>query len=970
MPKKREPRVVSPEKVAKAAGFFLVLLGLLVAFSPVSRLWGIAFLAFLPFGLASYLFAIASLIAQGVVLFLRPRFKWRIPLRFWLGSICLMVALSLMFPLIFNEPDIGQFAPFFEHFFIAGNERYGFFLHPEIFGGVLGFVLDGVMVPWTKFAIVLPVLIAVFFLAFLLFFLPPIVRGFRNLRARRTIAKSRREQIAADEEKHRASLGKPFNNLEGSALPEAGDRPSMEHERPIPVFRYERKIERETEEIEEKGEERPEEEPTRMSRRVVRASTAPYSIQPGKGEEMEKAMPHVVAPGLPRDLPSPDPSEYRHNPIQHTGLQPAYMMLEEEEPSPSVPDPRPSEASPAERSEEGAEARANESASPFPGPTREEPSSARLASPFPGEEAILREESEEEPLDFLPDLNVEPIVLATAAPKEEPLPPAAETAVAPSPSPFPAPKMPAQAAPSPAEEKKPLPTPKKNEAKKEAPLAEPQLPPYLLPDLSLIDPPSEEDGDVREALEAETQATAAEIDAFFEEFGVGAKVANITVGPSITVYEISPDSGVSIAKIRNVINDLDVRLNGITSRFTDRVYGTKNCSIEVPNQTRRMVSFHEVMDQIGNKYALMIPFGIDVHGKLIQASLRKFVHMLVCGMTGSGKSVFMHAMICALIMRHSPEEVRFLLVDPKRVEFRKYCDIPHLLCPIVTEPKKAVVALDRLCDEMDARYDVFYDANVRDIESYNRSYAPAHNLPKMPFIVTVVDEYADLTQECKDVHASIARLAAKARSCGIHLIIATQRPSVDVISGTIKSNLSTRVALRVKKDVDSITILNEKGAEGLLGNGDLLVDCGEVSTSGFVRCQGCYIKDEEIDRICQDATSKRGQDFSARFLNLDPAPEVETPSEANAAAAKEASNDDKYEMVKRFVMTRETTSISSIQREFNIGYPRSSEFFRRLKEEGIIGDSGATNSAKGTPVLVHSLPEDEEGGVLDVPSLH
>lgn len=997
MSKRKETKPVSPEKLAKAAGVFLFLLGLLLAFSPFSRLWGLAFLAYLPFGLSSFLFLIFVLLFEGALLCLKGRIKWKMPLRIWFGLLCLMIGLSLLFSYAFSSPDISNFSEFFPSFFKAGEERLGYFTHLEIYGGVLGYVLDGLMLPPAGLAAFLPVVIVVLLAAFLLFFFPAIVRLIKDAKARAAITKARREEIREQERKRLEAANEEMTDLGDLPFPEAPTIPLPPEEKTIPVFRYERPAEafypeKEEEEVSEMEESK--EEPA--ARTFVRASQAPYEIHQG-AQEIQKASPDSLAPGLPREIPGMDPSLYHSNPIQHMGLQPAYLMDEENaEPkavqeestlSPSFIEDRVEPAyQPETKQEPIPEPMKEESAVPE-APIFEEPiqkAEPVKEKPLP-EPKIVPEPrpatplSEAEPFEdlvasmeedsFIPDLGeaglapassfeekaVEerPAMVKEEEPAQKPVPEVKETQKA--------------VVSTPAPEAKPAPTPKPEPALQPAPKPV-ELPPYELPTLDLINQPSEEDNEVREQLEKETEETSQVINEFFEEFGIRAEVANATIGPSITVYEIHPDQGVSVTKIRQVVNDLDVRLGGITSRFTDRVLGTRNCSVEVPNKTRRMVSYHEVLSKLGTKYPLMVPFGIDVRGDLIQSSLRKFVHMLVCGMTGSGKSVFMQAVICSIIMRHTPDEVRFLLVDPKRVEFRKYVDIPHLLCPVVTDARKAVVALQKLCEEMDARYDAFYDASVRDIEGYN-VYAKAHGLEPMPYIVTVVDEYADLTMVCKEVHESIARLAAKARSCGIHLIIATQRPSVDVISGTIKSNISTRVALRVKKDVDSMTIIDEKGAEGLLGYGDMIVDCGEISPNARLRAQGCYITDEEIDRIAEDAKSKRPQKFYDRFLDLEPTPEPEeAPASQNSAAVREEAFEGRYEQVRAYVMTRDYASISLIQREFNLGYPRSSQFFRRLKEEGIIGDGGASNNAKGSPVLIHEFPE-EEGNILNVPDL-
>ncbi|MDY6093805.1 MAG: FtsK/SpoIIIE domain-containing protein, partial [Candidatus Enteromonas sp.] len=410
-----------------------------------------------------------------------------------------------------------------------------------------------------------------------------------------------------------------------------------------------------------------------------------------------------------------------------------------------------------------------------------------------------------------------------------------------------------------------------------------------------------------------------------------------------------------------IIPNLDRKLYGEFCRFNDRVIGTDNYAVEVPNSTRRTVPFREIMEQLSTKSPLMIPFGINIKNRLVQGDLRKFPHMLVCGATGSGKSIFMHSIICALLMRNSPDTLRLILIDPKGTETTMYRKDPHLACPLISDVAQAGAALGRLVDEMEERNKIFQEAEVRDVESYNGYYCKEHGLPPMPYLICIVDEFADLVETQKEkVTSPVLRLASKARSAGIHLIIATQRPDSKVINGTIKANFTTRVALKVQSVVDSMTILGQGGAETLLKYGDMLISSGEVSAQGFTRAQGCLIEVSEIHRIVNDAASKRPQQFFDRFLNLEEEEETpdtplaeETPPSMNVNRMTEESI---YLRVREYVMARDSTSISQITQAFNVGYPRGSKLFRRLQQEGIIGPSQG-NSAKGCPVLRHNLDE-------------
>ncbi|MCI1244899.1 MAG: hypothetical protein LKG11_03025 [Bacilli bacterium] len=488
------------------------------------------------------------------------------------------------------------------------------------------------------------------------------------------------------------------------------------------------------------------------------------------------------------------------------------------------------------------------------------------------------------------------------------------------------------------------------------------LPDYAFPPLSLLLDPVD-DGNAGEVA-AECEQTKATIDHCFSDFRVGAHVDNYTVGPSVTRYNIMCDPNVSVTVIGRYIDDISQRLNGAPARFQEVVRGQNTSGLEIPNRVTTKVTLKEMIAALpnGEDDNLMIPFGKTISGECLHADLSNFPHMLVAGSTGSGKSIFMHGVIMSLIMRNRPEDLKLVLVDPKRVEMSNYADIPHLLCPIIKESAQAKVCLDKLIKEMDRRYALFEWSRTRDIRQFNRDFAPTHALSKLPFIIVVVDEFADLVDTCKDVSESVVRLAQKARAAGIHLIISTQRPSVDVITGVIKANLACRVALRVSQANDSMTILGQGGAEDLAGYGDMLVDCETAFRGGFVRAQGAYVDTEELDRVCAYIKSQEAAVYDPEFLDLaDHEAEERAAKESVSAPSRQeikASDDEEYyQQLKEQVMTRQYTSISRIQRENGLGFPRAGRLFARLVKDGVVAaEPDVPGSSKGCRVLMRIDP--------------
>lgn len=480
---------------------------------------------------------------------------------------------------------------------------------------------------------------------------------------------------------------------------------------------------------------------------------------------------------------------------------------------------------------------------------------------------------------------------------------------------------------------------------------------YAYPPISLLSVYETATGDARNE-EVSVQRMAL-INKAFEDLGVGAVITSYKVGPSVTRFDVQPNRDVQVVNVAKIITDISMRLGGIPARFEALVRGKPTSGLEIQNAVTTTVGFIEVMSAIDkvdpkHKDRLMVAFGKDISGDVLQTSIKDLPHLLVAGTTGSGKSIFMHSLIMTLIMRNTPEELRLIIIDPKRVEMGKYRDMPHLLCPIITDYDKAKVAMDKLVIEMENRYNLFEQAGVSDVSQYNE-YAKDEGKDKLPIVVVVVDEYADLVEGCKDIAFPVVRVAQKARAAGIHLIISTQRPSVNVITGIIKANLPTRVALSVASTVDSMTILGEGGAEKLLGYGDMLVDCAKISRSGFTRVQGCFVDNKEIKRVVDFLKERYPLVYKPEFLDLVDHTAAGPTFNPENGLRQTKFDDDMYENVKSVVMTRDSTSISSIQREFGFGFPRAGKIFAQLQADGIvakIAENGAT--AQGRKVLVHA----------------
>ena len=458
-----------------------------------------------------------------------------------------------------------------------------------------------------------------------------------------------------------------------------------------------------------------------------------------------------------------------------------------------------------------------------------------------------------------------------------------------------------------------------------------------------------------DANNAVAQERMVMINAFFEEFNVGAKCNTYVVGPAVTRYNIEYGTNVSVKRVEQLVEDLSIRLGGVTARFASVVEGKNYSGLEIPNAKITSVSFKEVFESLPDvkKHPLSVAFGKNIDSEYISRDFNDFPHVLVAGTTGSGKSIFTHSVVSTLIMRNSPDDLRLVLIDPKKVEMNKYRDLPHLLCPIINDANIAKLTMSKLCDEMNRRYEVLMNSGVSNIQQYNELLEDNPKMERLPYIVVIVDEYADLVDTCKDIKQPVVSIAQKARAAGIHMLIATQRPSTNVIDGVIKGNLPTRVALAVASYTDSMTILGLGGGEKLLGRGDMLVQSPLINRSGAVRLQGCYIQNKEINRIVGYLKEHYECVYDPNFCNLEDAAKQEAGDLIGSpefAASQEGSEEAKYQSVKEWVMANEYMSMSRIQRECGVGFNRAGRFFKRLQDEGVVDTQGDGN--KGCKVLV------------------
>ncbi|NRG31289.1 DNA translocase FtsK [Niallia circulans] len=454
------------------------------------------------------------------------------------------------------------------------------------------------------------------------------------------------------------------------------------------------------------------------------------------------------------------------------------------------------------------------------------------------------------------------------------------------------------------------------------------LPYYVFPEENLLNPPIlqiEKDG----WIEEQTML----LNDTFTNFNVHAKVVNVTQGPSVTRYEVQPEPGVKVSKITNLSDDLKLSLAAKDIRIEAPIPGKHTVGIEVPNQKSRPVLIREILESEEFKSSaspLTVAMGLDISGKPIVTDLRKMPHGLIAGATGSGKSVCINTMLVSLLYKAKPEELKLLLVDPKMVELAPYNYVPHLASPVITDVKTATAALKWAVEEMERRYELLAHAGVRDITKYNQ-LAEEHKRysEKLPYLVIVIDELADLMMMAPaDVEEAISRIAQKARACGIHLLIATQRPSVDVITGLIKANVPTRIAFSVSSQIDSRTVIDISGAEKLLGKGDMLFL--ENGTSKPVRLQGTFVSDEEIDQVVAHVRKERKPEYL--FEQEELLKKVQMSEE----------EDELFYEACEFIIEQGGASTSSLQRNFKIGYNRAARLIDMMEKQGFISEARGT----------------------------
>lgn len=483
---------------------------------------------------------------------------------------------------------------------------------------------------------------------------------------------------------------------------------------------------------------------------------------------------------------------------------------------------------------------------------------------------------------------------------------------------------------------------------------------YKLPPLLLLDVPKKQTNTNQGAVQNNIET----LEKVFKDFEIEGKVVEVHVGPSVTQYEIELKAGTKVNRVLSINREIALALAAKDVRIQAPIPGKNTIGIEIPNRVNTPVSLRDVLMNMPNIYdnsKLAVGLGKDIMGKACYAEINKTPHLLVAGATGSGKSVCINTVIVSILMRTRPDEVRLVLVDPKKVELSVYNGIPHLLSPVVTDPKKASVALMKIVSEMESRYDLFSDTGTKNIASYNqyiedknKNLPDSEKLRKLPYIVVIIDELADLMLvAAKEVEDSIMRITQMARAAGIHLIVATQRPSTDVITGVVKANIPSRIAFAVSSNVDSRTILDQSGAEKLLGKGDMLfLPMGENAP---IRLQGCFVSDEEVKRVVDYTVKQQKAQYDERLMAVE--------EKASSVHEHDTGEDDPlYNEIVEFAIKSGKISASLIQRKYRFGYNRAARVIDILESRGIIGPA---NGSKPREVLVklEKNEDDEEEGV-------
>ena len=451
---------------------------------------------------------------------------------------------------------------------------------------------------------------------------------------------------------------------------------------------------------------------------------------------------------------------------------------------------------------------------------------------------------------------------------------------------------------------------------------------YTYPAIDLLEDRNSDGG----VDDGEIRQRAVAIEETLDSFGIDGKVVQIDVGPTVTCYELKPQRGVKVSKIVNLADDLALSLATSGIRILAPIPGKSHVGIEVPNDKKEVVGLKEILASekyVKSKYKIPFAMGKSISGDVEVSAIEKMPHLLVSGATGSGKSVCINTIIMSILYKHSPNDVKLLLVDPKVVELSIYNGIPHLIMPVITDPKKASSSLFWAISEMEKRYKLFEKHHVRDIVGYKKAQESDDSMENLPYIVIIIDELADLMMTVgAEVEDYITRLAQKSRACGIHLIIATQRPTVDVITGTIKANIPSRISFAVTSQIDSRTILDAQGAEKLLGKGDMLYQSSDSMKP--TRIQGAFVSDDEVMNVVQAIKEGNESDYDQEAIE-----------KVEEASVKESNpSDDEDELIDeaiKIIINENTASVSMLQRKLKVGYARAGRIIDQLEQRGVVG---------------------------------
>ena len=478
---------------------------------------------------------------------------------------------------------------------------------------------------------------------------------------------------------------------------------------------------------------------------------------------------------------------------------------------------------------------------------------------------------------------------------------------------------------------------------------------FVSPPLSLLE------GDRGKSSSGDIKANANIIKRTLQNFGIDVEMGEINIGPSVTQYTLKPAEGVKLSRIIGLQSDLSLALAAHPLRIEAPIPGRSLVGIEMPNSAKTTLGLASLFKEEGyakSDLPLLVSLGRDVAGKALFANVAKMPHLLVAGATGSGKSIYIHSFITSLLYRNPPEALRFIMIDPKRVELTVYNDIPHMLTPTIIETKKAIITLKWLAKEMERRYGVLLSAGVRDILSYHKEKKESN--PPMPFLIVIIDELADLMSTYpREVEASVVRLAQMSRAVGIHLILSTQRPSVEVITGLIKANITSRIALQVASQIDSRTIIDMAGAEKLLGHGDMLYLAGDTGKPR--RIQGPYISEQEVKKVVNYiADQYKNVDFEDMGPALEQSGGIAKSQDAleiNFDEAEDELDDELYEEARQTVIEAGKASTSYLQRKLKIGYARAARLVDMLEERGVVGQGEGARARQVLIVNESNLPE-------------